>query len=63
MAKPCGCGSKKGNKVSSFSDIVYIVKDAAGNLVREFGNKPSAAREVSRHPGYTLHPVQKTQSA
>lgn len=63
MAKGCGCGSKKSQRVASFSDVTYIVKNAAGELVKEFGNKPQAAREMNRHPGYTLHPVSKTQSA
>jgi hypothetical protein len=62
MAKPCGCGSKKNKRVASFSPA-FIVKNAAGELVKEFGNKAQAVREVNRHPGYVLHPVENTQSA
>lgn len=55
----CGC-KKKGKKVARFSNVTYILKDASGKLAKEFGNKATAATELRRHPGWTLHPVQKS---
>lgn len=58
MAKPCGCGSKQGKKTEQFSKITYVLKDAAGETVRSFGNRNTAARLLKKYPGYTLEPVE-----
>ena len=58
MAKPCGpCQARAARRAASFSSYKYVVKDLQGKVVKEFGNKTSAAIELSKHPGYTLHPV------
>ena len=58
MAKPCKpCMAKRANKVAQYSNYKYVLKNAQGQVTKEFGNKTSAAIELSKHPGYTLHPV------
>lgn len=55
--KDCGCGSKSKNKVPSFSKVRYIVKDMQGKVVKEYGNRSSAARVVTRNRSFTVHEV------
>lgn len=54
----CGCNSKKGNKTAQYSNISYVVKDAAGDVVKQFGNRSSAVRTLRNHPGFTLETVE-----
>ena len=55
--KDCGCGSKSKSKVPNFSKVRYIVKDMQGNIVKEYGNRASAAIVANRNASYSLHEV------
>lgn len=58
MAKACKpCMAKKSRGVAKFSSLKYVLKNAQGQVIKEFGNKTSAAIALSKNPGYTLHPI------
>jgi len=48
------CGKKK---VSTLSNVTYVVQDASGSLLSEFGNKASAAVYATKNPGSTVSRV------